>query len=622
MAQQITDVAYHLQERLGLHLLMLDRMSDDGKAPVGKWKTYQNQNTKIYGENHNLGIHYRKSKVVAIDNDDPPHVDPFLPLLPPGAPFGRASKPVSQVLYRYEDDENEYRTRKLGGVVEFRAGVSYSLVYGLHRTSGETVGAELAQCESIPGAGAGDILHVARVIATGALMLKHWPAKEQHTRHDTSRSCAGYMRKAGISEEHATRVLEIIADRTGGDVPQRRRNVESTYRLEEGAYEYRKHVPDEMLTALDNIWRSVAYANTLEKLNSEWAYIADGRNVVVRLADGREFPEKAFVTYTSNQTIYDMQRRREVSAGSAWLKWSGRNDKSEVGSWPPPQKVPSGALNMWEKQTFAINHEAGDWSRYYELMLAICGDMLPQDHGSEPLRREAEEKYPPTSASQNREWLLKALAWKVQNPGAPLGVVIALWSPEKGTGKNTFVENYLELWHRRYRTVYTSQQHFSSRFNSDMRESLVMFINEALWPGNPAMASMAKAMVTDRELSVEQKYRDKEDVRNALAIFVASNDLYLWPVEEGDRRVVAFRVHPRHMVRDGRNGLVPDTNFFRGLWGQMENGGRAALLHCLKNLPLPADWRPGDDRPRTALWAHMAEEHRRREAERLGGRDG
>ena len=52
------------------------------------------------------------------------------------------------------------------------------------------------------------------------------------------------------------------------------------------------------------------------------------------------------------------------------------------------------------------------------------------------------------------------------------------------------------------------------RFNSHMKEALLVFANEAVWGGDKVAEGTLKAMITDRETAIEFKGKDIVWVQN------------------------------------------------------------------------------------------------------------
>jgi hypothetical protein len=83
-------------------------------------------------------------------------------------------------------------------------------------------------------------------------------------------------------------------------------------------------------------------------------------------------------------------------------------------------------------------------------------------------------------------------------------------------------------------------------------------------------------------LLIEQKGVDATVVRNCLHVLMASNESWVVPVGEAERRFAVFEVS---------NCRRQDSAWFRPLNAQLDNGGLEAMLHDLLAMDL-GDWHP------------------------------
>ena len=86
-----------------------------------------------------------------------------------------------------------------------------------------------------------------------------------------------------------------------------------------------------------------------------------------------------------------------------------------------------------------------------------------------------------------------------------------------------------------------------------------------------------KRLITEPTLLIEGKGRDAISVENMLHVVIASNEDWIVPASEGERRWVLNEVSDIHLQ---------DQTWFGPLYQQMEDGGYAAMLHDLLHLDL------------------------------------
>ena len=104
---------------------------------------------------------------------------------------------------------------------------------------------------------------------------------------------------------------------------------------------------------------------------------------------------------------------RRISAATFWIKDELRYQKRIV--FKPGGTTEPGDYNLW--RGFAIEPQEG-WQKQRRLLR----------HIREIICRHDKAKF---------KYLLRWLAWAVQNPDKPAGVVIVLMSSKQGTGKST-----------------------------------------------------------------------------------------------------------------------------------------------------------------------------------------
>ena len=112
-----------------------------------------------------------------------------------------------------------------------------------------------------------------------------------------------------------------------------------------------------------------------------------------------------------------------------------------------------------------------------------------------------------------------------------------------------------------------------------LKDVILVYANEAIWGGNKSAEGALKAMITDPDSSIEQKFKDVIRLDNYKRIMVSSNEDWAVPVGKDDRRF---------LILDVSNKRKEDHAYFGAIIGQMRNGGSEALMHILKNRDLTA----------------------------------
>lgn len=174
------------------------------------------------------------------------------------------------------------------------------------------------------------------------------------------------------------------------------------------------------------------------------------------------------------------------------------------------------------------------------------------------------------------DYLLAWMADAVQNPAKRPGVAIALRGAQ-GTGKGVFATQFGSLFSRPHFVHLQSMRQLTGRFNSHMEGALVVFADEALWAGNHSAIGPLRALITEDQIQVERKGVDLQPIRNFVRLIVASNEDWVVPAGEMERRFCVLDVGTKRMQ---------DHAYFKAVIEQMNNGGREALLHFLQNYDL------------------------------------
>jgi hypothetical protein len=224
---------------------------------------------------------------------------------------------------------------------------------------------------------------------------------------------------------------------------------------------------------------------------------------------------------------------------------------------PAGERIINGRLNLW--QGWGVDPKRGDWSL---------------------MRRHIEE----ILAGGNKEYiayLINWLAWTVQHP-AERAMVALTFRGKRGTGRSTLGNALIHIFGQHGSHI-SSARHLVGNFNAHLRDCCFLFADEAFWPGDHAAEGTLKRLITEPDIPIEGKGRDIVWVPNMLHIMFASNDKWIIPAGEHERRFACFDVPDTHMQDEG---------WFDPLYAQLESGGYGAMLHDLLHHPL------GDFHPR------------------------
>lgn len=301
--------------------------------------------------------------------------------------------------------------------------------------------------------------------------------------------------------------------------------------------------------ALHGLASNTSASDLIERMNQRFAIIGVGHQVKILDEADRDdiklLSRPDFALQTANMASPD----KALSAANLWQKSPQRREYSGLVFSPGRDKP--GNYNLW--RGFSVDPQPGDCSRFWDLVQhAICA--------GEPALYDYVRSY---------------CAHLVQRPWERPEVALILRGGQ-GTGKNTFVDTLGALVSRHFRQVNSTDQ-LTGRFNGHMKGVLLLHANEASWGGNKSERGKLKAMVTDATLPIEMKGHDIIDVDNYLRLIVSSNEEWPVPIDLDDRRFLVLDVSPAYQQ---------NQVFFAALHHQMDNGGRAALMHDLMTLDL------------------------------------
>jgi len=215
-------------------------------------------------------------------------------------------------------------------------------------------------------------------------------------------------------------------------------------------------------------------------------------------------------------------------------------------------------LGQGQTQTFSVEAKPGDWS-------------LIRQHIDEVLAGGNEEF---------AEYIVKWIAWSIQNPAAPAEVALVLIG-EKGVGKGTLAR-CLERIFGAHAFQVTSREHVIDKFNGHLQDCVLLVADEAYWGGDKRCVGRLQGMITEPTLSIERKGIDVVQVRNFLHVVMLAEPGWIVPAGRFERRYAAFEVS---------NAQRGDAEYFRALHRQIGDGGAQAMMWDLQRVQLDG-WHP------------------------------
>lgn len=180
------------------------------------------------------------------------------------------------------------------------------------------------------------------------------------------------------------------------------------------------------------------------------------------------------------------------------------------------------------------------------------------------------------------DYFIGWLAHMIQKPAEKPGVAVVLRG-EKGTGKDT-IGDYVGGLFPHHHVKIASQEHMIGRFNAHQEKCLLLHVEEGFWAGNKQGEGMLKHLITSEKVFIEPKGLNGFHVKSVLRLFMSSNEKWVVPATEDERRYFVLDVDNRYSLKHS----TPEQRkrYFDPLRKEMANGGRGALLHYLMTYDL------------------------------------
>jgi hypothetical protein len=285
----------------------------------------------------------------------------------------------------------------------------------------------------------------------------------------------------------------------------------------------------------------------------------------------KEFIQKANFTNGSSYSALEILTPsskgngvKRISVTEAWLKHphAQRYDyvefRPEASAHVIPTEAGGLALNMWT----GWHHEEGDIQPFLDLTEYLFTDL--RDHADLPL---------------------KLLAYKAQNPGEKVPLALVLVGPQ-GCGKSLWAECVRAAFDPYTAEIPTSA--LSMQFNGWTERTLIGVINEASGDVLARCAPTLRALISDKRVMLNEKFRAARQIDSYTQYILTSNDRGAGAYSADDRRMVVVNC-PRKR----------EQAFYSRISDWKAGGGGRALLHYLLTLDL-GGWQPPPHAPLTA----------------------
>ena len=186
------------------------------------------------------------------------------------------------------------------------------------------------------------------------------------------------------------------------------------------------------------------------------------------------------------------------------------------------------------------------------------------------------------------KYLVRWLAWAVQNPHLNPETVIVLKSRRQGTGKSTLSVWMRDIFGKHARCI-PDKDRLLARFNADLETAVFIDADELLWAGDHGTSDKLKSVITGDTLTIEVKHGATWTIPNRLHMILTTNHEHAVQAGVQDRRFFVIEVS-EHKAQD--------AEWFGRIYKDRGAGGPAEFLCFLQHIQL-GGWHPRD-MPRTA----------------------
>jgi phage/plasmid primase-like uncharacterized protein len=173
------------------------------------------------------------------------------------------------------------------------------------------------------------------------------------------------------------------------------------------------------------------------------------------------------------------------------------------------------------------------------------------------------------------KWVLRWLAFPLQNPGAKMQTGLLFFGERQGTGKSLFFEGIMKPMYGAHGAT-GGQNQLDSSYTMWRSQKLFVLFEEILSRQDKySHFGLIKHMITGRDVAVSQKFKDDRTEANHMNCVMLSNEFQAIPLEPNDRRF---------LVVDVRNNL--DAELLAKIKVALNDGLIEAFYHFLLTYPL------------------------------------
>ena len=278
-------------------------------------------------------------------------------------------------------------------------------------------------------------------------------------------------------------------------------------------------------------------------------------------------PESIMMQY-SNQTM--SIGNSIIPLGNWWIRNADRKEYETVIFDPEKGQEYKNCLNLWEGLT--VEPIKGCWK-------------ITLKHLYKILCNRDRDKF---------KYVIKWFAWSIQNPGTRAEVAV-IFKGKQGAGKGFIFTQFVQIFGQHGLHI-SNRKHLTGDFNGHMQICSFLFADEAYYPGDKEVEGAINQLISEPLLAIEAKRQNVTIAKNCLHIGMATNAEWVIPATGDTRRYFINEVDNTYAKNQCPDAVRND--YFHALWGEMNEGGREAMVYDMKKMDLNG-WHPRADIPDT-----------------------
>ena len=281
-------------------------------------------------------------------------------------------------------------------------------------------------------------------------------------------------------------------------------------------------------------------------------YLCDAEGRLVRTDDTSIEAELSNVYVWTGGTGDSDGEMRKAKPLFSWWKATTSRPQIRVAVFKPHGGVVAHEFNMWRGWGVEpLPGRAKVWRLLRHIRQIIC--------------RRDRRKF---------RYLMRWLAWTVQNPDKAPGVAVVLQSLREGAGKSTLSEVMVKIFGV-HGTIVDTPDGLLGKHNDNLEFACFVAVEEAVFAGDKKVADQLKSRITSSSTTIEPKFKSRRSAPNRLHAMITTNHAWAAPAGDGARRWFVLSIGEEK---------VGDTSWFGPLFADLESGGYGQFLHLLLGL--------------------------------------